>query len=223
MVELRLGAEVTLHDPLYLPDEIRHHGFAPGALSDSPAPEAVVLNTAHAGYANLDFVALAARGVKAVLDGQKIGNFTIKYFDLDDSSAATPDTLRSRLLDLPGSTWVPLAGAAAVVAWVLSIAARTISYLWPQLWSGVRDLARVITLELAGRNLFVSNAGRSAPLFERGVGIASVLVVLALLAVAVVGVALQAVGCFRHVAGDRRVVGVGFRRINRRSRHHELG
>jgi len=26
--------------------------------------------------------------IKAVLDGQKIGNFTIKYFDLDDSSAA---------------------------------------------------------------------------------------------------------------------------------------
>src|SRR6266850_2232189 len=26
--------------------------------------------------------------IKATLDGQKIGNFTIKYFDLDDSSAA---------------------------------------------------------------------------------------------------------------------------------------
>ena len=26
--------------------------------------------------------------IKATLDGQKVGNFTIKYFDLDDSSAA---------------------------------------------------------------------------------------------------------------------------------------
>ena len=64
------GAEVRLHDPLYSAEEITACGFVPGSLEDSPAPEVIVLNTAHADYAALDFPALAKRGVQVIVDGR---------------------------------------------------------------------------------------------------------------------------------------------------------
>jgi len=66
----RRGAAVSLHDPLYTAGEIRARGFEPADLDASPAPEALVLNTAHPEYAKLDFARLAAAGLKAVLDGR---------------------------------------------------------------------------------------------------------------------------------------------------------
>jgi nucleotide sugar dehydrogenase len=64
------GARVSLHDPLYGANEIEVHGFAPGDLEDDPAPEVVILNTAHEGYAEIDFSRLAKRGLRAVVDGR---------------------------------------------------------------------------------------------------------------------------------------------------------
>jgi len=61
-----------LHDPLYTADEVRAMGFEPGSSDDEPAPDALVLNTAHRAYADLDFAALAARGLQAVLDGRAL-------------------------------------------------------------------------------------------------------------------------------------------------------
>lgn len=66
------GAEVSLHDPLYTNEEIRGHGFTSGGFSGGTAPEAIILNTAHPPYAELDFGDLAARGLKAVLDGRAL-------------------------------------------------------------------------------------------------------------------------------------------------------
>jgi nucleotide sugar dehydrogenase len=78
----RRRARVELHDPLYTPDEIRNRGFSPGAFAvkgarwktlsreESPMHELLILNTAHAAYADLDFKKLAALGLKAVLDGR---------------------------------------------------------------------------------------------------------------------------------------------------------
>lgn len=65
-----LGAEVTLHDPLYSAAELAAHGFTPAGWDT--VPEVVVLNTAHAEYRDLDFGGLAARGLKAVLDGRNL-------------------------------------------------------------------------------------------------------------------------------------------------------
>ena len=62
----RRGADATLNDPLYSDDKIRHHGFAPSSLEGA----ALVLNTNHPEYADLDWAALAASGVKAVVDGR---------------------------------------------------------------------------------------------------------------------------------------------------------
>jgi nucleotide sugar dehydrogenase len=62
----RRGADATLNDPLYSDDEIRRHGFAPSAIEGA----ALVLNTNHLEYADLDWAALAASGVKAVVDGR---------------------------------------------------------------------------------------------------------------------------------------------------------
>ncbi|NJP06947.1 MAG: nucleotide sugar dehydrogenase [Chloroflexaceae bacterium] len=65
------GAYVQLHDPLYQDDELRQLGFEPGSLSQQPAPHVLVLNTAHDSFTQLDFAALAAQGVQAVLDGRQ--------------------------------------------------------------------------------------------------------------------------------------------------------
>ena len=68
----RRGAEVQLHDPLYSDEEIRLHGFTPGALTTTSCPPVLILNTAHAAYADLDFPQLVARGLKAVADGRAL-------------------------------------------------------------------------------------------------------------------------------------------------------
>jgi len=68
----RRGAQVYLHDPLYSDQEIRVHGFVPGSFSDSPVAPVFILNTAHEIYQTMDFAALAARGLKAVVDGRNL-------------------------------------------------------------------------------------------------------------------------------------------------------
>jgi nucleotide sugar dehydrogenase len=66
------NAIVRLHDPLYSPAEITGHGFTPGDIGAPEAPEVLVLVTAHRAYRELDFAALAARGLKAVVDGRNV-------------------------------------------------------------------------------------------------------------------------------------------------------
>jgi nucleotide sugar dehydrogenase len=68
------SAQPELHDPLYSPEEIRKRGFTPGSISQSPVVDVLILNTAHAAYAGLDFKKLAAGGLKAVLDGRNFWN-----------------------------------------------------------------------------------------------------------------------------------------------------
>ncbi len=64
------AAVPLLHDPLYTPDEVRALGFEPGSFEDRPA--ALVLNTGHPAYADLDFAALARGGLRGVLDGRAL-------------------------------------------------------------------------------------------------------------------------------------------------------
>jgi perosamine synthetase len=68
----RRGAQVYLHDPLYSDQEIRAHGFVPGSFSDSAVAAVFILNTAHETYQIMDFAVLAARGLKAVVDGRNL-------------------------------------------------------------------------------------------------------------------------------------------------------
>jgi len=70
----RRGAEVFLHDPLYDREELRVHGFTAGSLEETPVPEVLILNTAHALYAALDFSKLQQRGVQIVVDGRNVWN-----------------------------------------------------------------------------------------------------------------------------------------------------
>lgn len=73
---LERGAEVELCDPLYSDTEIETHGFVPGQLDSLPAPDAIILVTAHPEFTNLNFQRLAARGLKAVVDGRNVWNPT---------------------------------------------------------------------------------------------------------------------------------------------------
>jgi nucleotide sugar dehydrogenase len=64
------GARVSLHDPLYTPEEITAHGFTPGSLDRAPLPEIVIFNTAHEVYRRLHFNRLKEMGVRLVVDGR---------------------------------------------------------------------------------------------------------------------------------------------------------
>lgn len=69
--ELRLhGAETYVNDPLYSDEEIRSCQLQPGSLDDEQGFDALVLNTAHTEYAELNWAVMANRGVQAVIDGR---------------------------------------------------------------------------------------------------------------------------------------------------------
>ena len=64
--------EVRMCDPLYSDEEIEKFGFIPRSFEDEPAPDVLLLNTAHDAFRELDFEKLALRGVKAVIDGRNL-------------------------------------------------------------------------------------------------------------------------------------------------------
>ncbi|AYF98340.1 nucleotide sugar dehydrogenase [Protaetiibacter intestinalis] len=64
----RRGAEVLLTDPMFTDEEIRGHGFRPASI-DTRA-DALILNTAHPEFLEIDWGAIAGRGVSVVLDGR---------------------------------------------------------------------------------------------------------------------------------------------------------
>jgi nucleotide sugar dehydrogenase len=68
----RRGADVFIHDELYTDDELGAHGFTPGRLERHERYDAVILNTAHPAYLELDPDFLTAMGVRAVLDGRNV-------------------------------------------------------------------------------------------------------------------------------------------------------
>jgi nucleotide sugar dehydrogenase len=66
------GADVVLHDPLYTDAEIEAHGFVPAAFDSAPAPDVVILQTAHPEYEALDFAQMARAGVRVIVDGRNM-------------------------------------------------------------------------------------------------------------------------------------------------------
>jgi nucleotide sugar dehydrogenase len=63
----RRGGVPALHDPLFSDAELMELGFDASPIEGA---DVVVLNTAHDVYKNLDFRALAEKGVKTVIDGR---------------------------------------------------------------------------------------------------------------------------------------------------------
>lgn len=67
------NAIVSLEDPFYSESEIERAGFAP-ARAGVDALDAVILNTAHAEFADADFESWRATGIEAVVDGRDLWN-----------------------------------------------------------------------------------------------------------------------------------------------------
>lgn len=65
------GAVVTMEDPMYSDDELRHHGFTPAQIAGGAA-DAVVLNTAHTAFQQPNFASWRSGGLKVVLDGRTL-------------------------------------------------------------------------------------------------------------------------------------------------------
>ena len=102
----RREAEVYLDDPLYEASEIRAHGFTPGRLDNRPAPEVVILNTAHQAYRALDFADLAQRGTRVIVDGRnswsadRVRTAGLLYFGVGQPSALPGRRERHRAVPL---------------------------------------------------------------------------------------------------------------------------
>ncbi len=90
------GAVVTIEDPFYSDDELRHSGFEPGTVEGAGA---VVLNTAHPQFADPDFLSWKTAGVETVLDGRnfwsqdKAESASLLYFGIGRSSSVERDRL----------------------------------------------------------------------------------------------------------------------------------
>lgn len=95
------GATPYLNDPLYSDDEIQARGFTPHALDARRLPAIVILNTAHAIFRKPDFRQLAARGVRAVVDGRNVWD---------------PDVVRAAGLHYVGVGRAPVASHVSVPA-----------------------------------------------------------------------------------------------------------
>ena len=60
----------------------------PGELNSGPAPQVLILNTAHGTYRDLDFAGLSGRGLKVVVDGrnffdrQEVEQAGVVYFGI---------------------------------------------------------------------------------------------------------------------------------------------
>lgn len=77
-----------------------------------------------------------------------------------------------------GPGGLPLLAWVAALGWLLLVAGVTVSYLSPIFGRAVLSLLRVIAGESTGRQLFVSNSGHVAPLWERVIGLTSVLLMV---------------------------------------------
>ncbi|MGE5141641.1 MAG: hypothetical protein ACM3JD_19420 [Rudaea sp.] len=76
--------------------------------------------------------------------------------------------------------WAPwliaLFALAAASEWLFFVAGLTFSYLWPVAYRALLSIGQFFTGKGFTRELFTSSGGRVAPLWERAVGIGSVLV-----------------------------------------------
>ena len=100
--------------------------------------------------------------------------------------ATSPDKRERKrlgyLLELPGSTWVPVLSFAAVTLWLLNVAQITIPYLLPVLKEGFAEVAHAIIIgDGGGRQLFTQTAGHSTPALERLVALGAVALILILI------------------------------------------
>ena len=87
--------------------------------------------------------------------------------------------LVSRLQRQPSAAWhIALYATAVVWIWLMTMASSTVDYLMPVIGGAVNSTFRLVAGEETGRELFRSAAGYLAPLWERAVGIGSVLVVV---------------------------------------------
>ena len=71
----KMGAQVTLEDPLFSHLEIAACGFTPSTVGKSK-PEAVILNTAHEVFCNPNLETWQKAGVTVIVDGQNMWSKT---------------------------------------------------------------------------------------------------------------------------------------------------
>lgn len=84
--------------------------------------------------------------------------------------------------------WTALLALVLALAWLVYVASLTIEYLEPNLIAGVREVGALIAGEAKPKQLFRSDAGQVAPLWERLTGFASVGLILLGLPAGLLGV-----------------------------------
>jgi hypothetical protein len=74
-----------------------------------------------------------------------------------------------------------LAALVSVIGWTALVGNSVASYLGPVFRSGINELLGILNLDSTGRELFQSASGINSPLWERAVGIASIVCILLML------------------------------------------
>jgi len=117
-----VGAKILFHDPLFTSDDIAELGL-PGCTDILAArPEVIILNTAHPEYSQLDFGALAATGLRYVLDGRGFFNsaqfapYGISHLAIGRGITDPPVGIEKRIpLSRPDVDWHEAHAAAATI------------------------------------------------------------------------------------------------------------
>jgi nucleotide sugar dehydrogenase len=116
------GANILFHDPLLTTDEIAALGLPSCAEVAASRPEVIILNTAHPEYRQLDFGALAARGLRYVLDGRgffdsaQLHQYAITHLVIGRGMADPPLSIEKRIpLSRPDVDWHEAHAAAATI------------------------------------------------------------------------------------------------------------
>lgn len=119
---------------------------------------------------------LAALAIAATVVTHHITSYALILFVLVWSVAGL--LRRSRQPGDAPPLAVAVFGLLAALAWLTLVAASTVAYIAPHVVGGVEQIVQLIAGGGAPRQLFQDSAGAAAPIWERIVGYASVLLIL---------------------------------------------
>jgi hypothetical protein len=133
------------------------------------------LVTSHARHIALTLLALLA--ISSVVVTHHLTSYALASFLILVSTLYSLNAARYRRNQ--ANLWgLAMFNVVAAVTWLVYVATLVIGYLTPIFGEAFQSLVQMILGEQGGRELFRSSAGQIAPLWERAIGISSVLLLL---------------------------------------------
>ena len=127
-------------------------------------------------YTGLTLTAML--GVAAVVITHHLSSYFLATFFIVWTVLLLRPRLEARVRDAPGPGGLALFSAIVCLVWLVYVASLTIGYLSPVLSRAIESVIQMIAGGASQRELFRSAAGSIAPVWERVIGISSVLLML---------------------------------------------